>query len=139
MYYIISIFIGFIISTMTAMNGGLSNSYSLYPTSIIVHVLALIILTIILVIRRENVFIKEKLPFFYYIGGALGFLTLIFSNYAYPYLGVSVLLSLCLLGQSITSLVLDMFHVFNHNQKINFRTIIGIVILTVGIVVMIVM
>ncbi len=139
MYYSVAIIIGFIISTMTAMNGGLSNAYSLYPSSIIVHILALIILTIILIVRRDNIIIKEKLSFIYFLGGALGVLTLLFSNYAYPYLGVSVLLALCLLGQSLTSLVLDMFHVFNHNQKINCRTIIGIVIVTIGIVVMIIM
>lgn len=139
MYNIIAIFIGFIISIMTAMNGGLSNSYSLYPSSVMAHVFALSVLVVILIIKKQDVRIKEKLPLYYFIGGLLGVLTILFSNYAYPYLGVSVLLSLCLLGQSITSLVFDKLHIFNHNQKTNIRTIIGIIIVAIGIVIMMVM
>lgn len=136
MYYLLSVFIGFVISIMVALNGKLTDSFGIYLATFVIHVCAIIVLIIVLLLKKQKVKINSKLPIFYFSGGFLEVLTTVFNNYAFSYLGVSIMLSLCLLGQSITSLVLDCFHMFGHNQKINFKTILGLILLVLGIVFM---
>ncbi len=137
MYYILSVFIGFVISIMVTLNGELTSTYGVFLATVIIHICAILVLLVVLLINRQSIKIKKKIPLYYFIGGLLGVLTTVFNNYAFPFLGVSLLLSLCLLGQSATSLVLDMFHIFNHNQKTNNKTIFGLILLILGNIVMI--
>ena len=138
MYYFLSASVGFIISIMVALNGKLTESFGVYHATVLAHVFALIILLVIVIVRREKIKIDNKLPLYYFMGGFLGVLTTVFNNYAFSYLDVSVLLSLCLFGQSVTSLILDLLHVFNHQTKNNFKTYIGLAFLSLGITIMIV-
>lgn len=138
MNYGLSVFIGFVIAVMVALNGVLTQSLGIYHATLLIQFIGLIILILILWFRKLSIKILVKVPLYYFIGGFLGVLTTVFNNYAFPYLGVSIMLSLCLLGQSITSLTLDVLGVFNHKANNNYKTYIGLFLLVLGILVMII-
>lgn len=138
MFYILAVFVGFIISSMVALNGELTATFGVYHATVVIHLVALIVLLCVILIKKQKVKIDIKLPLYYFSGGILGVLTTVFNIYAFPFLSISVLLSLSLFGQSLTSIILDIFHVFNHNQKTNLRTYVGLAFFVLGIIVMII-
>ncbi len=138
MNYILSILTGFIISIMVALSGKLTQTVGIYHATFIAHFISIIILSLILFYKKTRIKINKKIPLYYFSGGFLGVLTTVFNNYAFSYIGVSILLSLCLFGQSLTSFLLDIFQVFNHKAKNNVRTYIGLLFLIIGIIIMII-
>lgn len=137
MNYVMAIFIGFIISIMVALSGVLTETVGVYHATLIAHITALAIIVVIMIIKKQKIKIRSKVPLYYFSGGLLGVLTTVFNNFAFSALGVSIMLSLCLLGQSVTSLILDAFHVFNHCATNNYKTYIGLGLLVSGIITMI--
>ena len=72
-----------------------------------------------------------------FTGGLIGILTVLFTNASFMGLGVSLTVSLSLLGQLITSLVIDHFGYFNMPVvEFNKKKILGLVIIIAGIYVM---
>jgi transporter family-2 protein len=137
MNYGLSIFVGFIISIMVALNGVLTGSLGIYHATLIAHIFGITVVILILLFRKQKIKIISKVPLYYFIGGFLGVLTTVFNNQAFSYLGVSIMLALCLFGQSVTSLILDALGVFNHKANNNYKTYIGLFLLVIGILVMI--
>ncbi|MCY1150917.1 MAG: DMT family transporter [Sphaerochaetaceae bacterium] len=138
MNYALSLMVGFTISIMVALSGVLTETIGVYHATLVAHITALVVLTLIVFFKKQSLKIKYKVPLFYFSGGLLGVLTTVFNNYAFSYLGVSVMLSLCLFGQSLTSLILDFLHMFNHTTKNNYKTYIGLACILFGIIIMII-
>lgn len=138
MNYILSILTGFTISIMVALSGVLTQTVGVYHATFIAHFISIIILSFIMFYKKTKIKINKKVPIYYFSGGLLGVLTTVFNNYAFSYIGVSILLSICLLGQSLTSFLLDIFQVFNHKAKNNIRTYVGLLFLLLGIIIMII-
>ncbi len=138
MNYALSLMVGFVISIMVALSGVLTETIGVYHATLVAHITALMVLSPILILKKQSLKIKFKVPLYYFSGGLLGVLTTVFNNYAFSYLGVSVMLSLCLFGQSLTSLILDFLHIFNHTTKNNYKTYIGLFFILFGIIIMIV-
>ena len=81
--------------------------------------------------------VSESIPFYMFTGGLIGILTVLFTNASFMGLGVSLTVSLSLLGQLITSLVIDHFGYFNMPVvEFNKKKILGLVIIIAGIYVM---
>ncbi|MEM1485568.1 DMT family transporter [Oscillospiraceae bacterium PP1C4] len=109
MYYLLSILAGVVISAMVSLNGGLTASYGNYSAAVIIHIVGVIFAASICVIRKERIQIKSRAPLWAYFGGTIGVLTTLFNNYAYGRVTMTSIVSLGLLGQSISSVVLDSF------------------------------
>jgi len=136
MYYLLSLFSGILIAISVFFNGRLSQTHSLHLSTVIIHIAGMILITAIILIKRDNPFSGIQ-KWYLYLGGAIGVFILICNNYAFNLIGVSAILALLLLGQSIAGLVIDQTgwlgmskHPF-HKHKI-----IGLVLLISGIAVM---
>ena len=98
---------GLISSISVQANGQLSNYYGNYRATVLIHLIGLVGIVGVLLCRRLPPLggRRPALPLF--LGGAIGVCTVACSNLSYAALGVSLTLSLSLLGQMIISLLID--------------------------------
>lgn len=137
MYYILSLATGVLISVMVAFNGGLTEQYGVYPATVIIHIVGLLLISLVVLIKHENPFAK-RYEWFLYLGGAIGVATTVFNNMAFGRISVSAILAIGLFGQSLAGLVVDQYGLLRM-PKHPFRKhkIIGLVLVLIGIVPMI--
>ena len=115
---IISIFIGALITIMIALNGILSQYLGNYVSSVIIHLLGLIGMIFILIVTKTKIKYRNNLRWYFYSAGIIGVFTVIFNNISFAALGVSLTVSLGLLGQSLSSLVIDHFGLLGMNKAL---------------------
>jgi transporter family-2 protein len=134
---LISIFIGFMVSLMIMINGNLSNSAGSYTSIVIIHIVGLIVTILILIVTKSKLQYHKGIPIYLYSAGAIGVFTVLFNNLSFLALGVSIPLALGLLGQSITSMIIDQFGLLGMKiVKFKKEKIIGLAFITLGIVIM---
>lgn len=137
MNYFISIFTGVILAVMVSLNGGVSNVAGNYAASVIIHFVGLIGIIFVLFYKKLKIKNLKGIPFYIFTGGLIGVFTVLFTNASSVVLGVSLTVSLSLLGQLVTSLVIDNFGYFDMPViKFDKRKILGLAIIAVGIYVM---
>lgn len=137
MNYFVSVFTGVILAIMVSLNGCVSNAAGNYVSSVIIHFIGLIGIIFVLIFTKSKIKNLKGIPFYMFSGGLIGVLTVLFTNASSGVLGVSLTVSLTLLGQLVTSLVIDNFGYFNMPiVKFDKRKILGLVIIITGIYVM---
>ncbi|KGJ48620.1 membrane protein [Clostridium sp. NCR] len=137
MNYLISILTGVVLSIMVVLNGDLGNATGNYISSVIIHFVGLIGIIILLVVTKSKIKNLKGIPFYMFSGGLIGILTVLFTNISFTNLGVSLTVSLALLGQLVTSIVIDHFGYFNLEvNKFEKKKIIGLGIIILGIFIM---
>lgn len=138
MYYLLAVICGSLVASMISINGGLTDFYGTYMATVIIHFVGLIFITIYLKIKGESFLPKERLPLYYFLGGAIGVGTTVFNNIAIGSLSISAILALSLFGQSITSIVIDHFGLLGMpTERFNKKKLIGLGFVLIGIIVMI--
>ncbi|OXX84283.1 hypothetical protein AVM15_05305 [Paraclostridium benzoelyticum] len=137
MNYLISILTGVVLSIMVVLNGDLGNATGNYISSVIIHFVGLIGIIILLVVTKSKIKNLKGIPFYMFSGGLIGILTVLFTNISFTNLGVSLTVSLALLGQLVTSIVIDHFGYFDLEiNKFEKKKIIGLGIIILGIFIM---
>jgi bacterial/archaeal transporter family-2 protein len=137
MSYIISVFTGSLLALMLSLNGRVGEASGNYTSSVIIHTIGLIGILAVLIITKSKIKNLKGIPFYMYLGGLIGVLTVIFSNASFLKLGVSLTSALCLFGQLITSIIIDHFGYFDFPVvKFNKKKIIGLTIIILGIFLM---
>lgn len=137
MYSLYSAFIGMLIAIMIGLNGALSNHLGNYSSSVVVHLVGLISIILILLIKKSKLTFKRGIPLYLYSAGAIGVIILLFNNITFNSLGVSLTVALGLLGQSIASIVIDSYGLFNMKiVKFNKKKLFGFILISLGIVIM---
>ena len=137
MNYFISIFTGIILAIMISLNGGLGNISGNYASSVIIHFVGLIGIIFVLIFTKSKIKNLKGIPFYMFTGGLIGILTVLFTNIGFMGLGVSLTVSLSLLGQLVTSLVIDHFGYFNMTVvEFDKKKILGLIVIIAGIYVM---
>ena len=137
MNYFISIFTGIVLAIMISLNGGLGNISGNYASSVIIHFVGLIGIIFLLIFTKSKIKNLKGIPFYMFTGGLIGILTVLFTNIGFMGLGVSLTVSLSLLGQLVTSLVIDHFGYFNMTVvEFDKKKILGLIIIIAGIYVM---
>ncbi|HSQ87672.1 DMT family transporter [Romboutsia sp.] len=137
MYSLYTGLIGVLISIMVAFNGVLANYIGNNYSSIIIHIVGLLGISFILMLNKNKISIPKNIPLYMYSAGAIGVLTVLFSNISFNALGASVTLSLGLLGQSVSSIMIDNYGLFGMKvNKFNKKKIIGFTLISLGIVIM---
>ncbi len=135
MYQVLSVLSGILITVMVAINGQLTGKYGVYSATVMIHVIGLLFITSLVTIRRKDLRPLRKLPFYYFLGGAVGVGTVVFNNLAFGHISVSAILALGLLGQILTSLVVDQFGFFRMPQHpFSAQKLPGIALVIFGIV-----
>lgn len=138
MYYFLSILAGLLTALMITFNGELTNVYGTYTASVIIHFVGLVFISIYMLYKKADFLPKKRLPLAYFLGGAIGVATTVFNNIAFGVLSVSAILALTLLGQSISSIVIDHFGLFGMQQeRFNKKKLIGLSFVLIGIIIII--
>ena len=134
MYYLISFATAMLVSAMVTVNGTLSNAYGTYLSTVMIHAVGIVPASLIALVRRERVFAVRGLKPGVFLGGAIGVITVV-CNAAYTGgIGVSAMVALSLLGQTVASLLVDQFGLFHMPVKrFNGAKLIGLLFTAAGI------
>lgn len=133
----LSALIGIFISIMILFNGTLSKYLGNTTTAVVFHLLGCSILFFILIFSRSKLNLKKKFPVYLLLSGSIGILPIYFNNIGFAVLGISIPIALSLLGQSITSIIIDHFGLFDMNIiRFDKRKLVGLMIISFGIFVM---
>lgn len=138
MYSIISAGIGALIAIMILFNGAMSSAIGNGMALVLIHTTGLFAVMIVLILRNEFRLAKvAKIPWYLFTAGALGVFTVTFNNMSFLNIGMSLTLALGLFGQSLAALIFDHYGILGM-EKVKFRKkkIIGLGMITIGIVVM---
>lgn len=133
----LAILIGVLLSFMVLTNGSLAGYLGNYPSTVINHAIGLSLVLLIFFFKKIKIKTLAGAPFYIYLGGAVGVFTVLFTNLSFTHLGISSTLALSLLGQSITSIIIDHFGLLGMPKiKFNIKKSIGISFVGVGIFLM---
>ncbi|QGU94390.1 EamA-like transporter family protein [Clostridium bovifaecis] len=139
MYKLSAVFIGLLIAVMVTFNGILASYAGDYLAVLIVQVTALVTISLILIIKRKKINLKREIPFYLFLGGAIGVVLTLFNNICFKHLGVSLTLSLGLLGQSVAAVIIDHFGLLGMDKyEFNKEKLIGFALAFAGISIMII-
>lgn len=137
MYNVYTGLIGVLISIMIAFNGVLANYIGNNYSSVIIHIVGLLGISFILLLNKNKMSMPKNIPLYMYSAGAIGVLTVLFSNISFNTLGASITLSLGLLGQSVSSIMIDNYGLFGMKvDKFDKKKIIGFALISLGIFIM---
>lgn len=134
MNYSISIFAGSLLALMVSFNGLVGAAAGNYASSVIIHFIGLIGMIIVLLVTKSKLHGLKKASFYMYSAGIVGILTVLFSNMTFVTLGVSLTVALSLLGQLLTSLLIDQYGMFGLPKiPFNKQKIVGFATIIIGI------
>ena len=132
MLAIFAILSGALIAVTVVQNGDLALYLGNYHATALVHAVGIVTILLWLLIRREKFTWNRLTPWYAYMGGVLGVLTVLGSNLSFAALGVSVSMALMLLGQTLMGVAVDQFglfgaqkHPFQPAHAISLALIIG--------------
>lgn len=108
MYYFLSLLTGCLTAVMIVSNGKLSNVSGLNSATLLIHITGLITISIFIILKKENPFSKKN-ALILYSGGIIGVATTLMNNVVFGQIPISAIVALGLLGQSLTSIVIDQF------------------------------
>lgn len=139
MYKSFAVFSGILIAFMITFNGLLSNYTGGYLALIIIHVVGLIILIPILLFKRQKLSSLKYIPIYLFGAGAIGIFMVFFTNISFSFLGVSLTVSLGILGQSIASCIIDHYGLLGMEiSKFQKEKLFGFVLVFIGIIIMVI-
>lgn len=137
MYKLLSGLIGILITVMLAFNGVLAKNTGNYSSIVIIHLVGLICISFILLIRKIKLRFQNDIPIFLYSAGAIGVFTVLLNNLSFNSIGASLTLALGLLGQSLTSIVIDHYGLLGAKVcAFKKQKLFGLIIIALGIVIM---
>lgn len=139
MFNILSIFIGILIGLMTSFNGILATYTGNYTSSVIIHFVGLIGVTFILIFNKSKLKFDRSIPLALYSAGIIGVFTVLFNNLTFVPLGATLTMALGLLGQTISSIIIDHFGLLGVTvSKFNSKKLIGLCIIIIGLIIMVI-
>lgn len=137
MYSILALLIGALISIMLSFNGLLEKNVGVIYSLVIIHIVGLITVAVIMLIKREKIKIKEKLPIFLFSGGAVGVMLTFVNITTIGKIGVALTTSLAVFAQLIFSSLIDHYGLFGMDKyKFNPKKLVGFIIVFIGLVIM---
>ena len=134
---LISVLIGALIALMVLFNGSLSSFLGNYQAGVIIHFVGLVATCLFMFTRKIKLKTKKNIPFYMYMAGVIGVITVMFNNIGFVNLGASLTLAIGLLGQTIASIVCDHFGLLGTNKfKFEKKKFIGLAFIVIGIGIM---
>ena len=137
MYNFLSLLTGILITIMISFNGILSNYIGNYSSTFVIHLVGILILSFIFLIKKYKIKVSPNISLIFYSAGIIGVFTVLLNNLSFTNLGASLTISLGLLGQTISSLIIDSFGLIKMRRiKFEKRKLLGISMIMVGITIM---
>ena len=139
MEFILAILAGTIVTIKNVFNGQLSNQVGVYLSTVIIHLVGLFTLIIIIIIKKQKISFQNHIPLILYTGGMIGVFTVLFNVMSISTIGAALVTALGLLGQMLTSLVLEYKGWLGAKKRtLTFQKVISLVLVMIGIGVMII-
>ncbi len=113
----LAILAGVLIAVTVVQNGDLAQYFGNYLGTVLVHVVGLFTILAVLAARRTPLRWDRHTPWYAYLGGVLGVLTVLGSNISFAGLGVSVAVAMMLLGQTAMGAAVDQFGLFGAQRR----------------------
>lgn len=133
----LSFLTGIIITVMNIFNGQLSDYVGVYLSTVLIHLIGLMTFIIIMLVMKQKLSFHHHLPLLFYTGGMIGVLTVIFNVMSISTIGAALVTALGLLGQMITSFVLEQKGWLGTlKRKLSLQKIISFIVVMIGIGVM---
>lgn len=131
---IILAMLGGILTTLSmVVNSSLGKKIGVIQSTCINYIVGLICSILVLVALGSSVNISietfEKMPFYIFLGGAIGVSVVYFSNIIIPKIPVVYSTLLLFVGQVVTGIIIDFFVM----SEISFTKLIGAIIIIIGI------
>ena len=127
---------GVLISMANTANALLGEVWGQYVAPIIIHAIGLVLIAVLCKGKYRSL---RGIPFIYLLGGVAGFGTVILCNIAAEHMGVTLMMVLTLVGQTVSSMVVDGLGIMGlKKKKIDKNRIISLSLITIGAVVMLV-
>lgn len=137
MFNLLSIFTGALISIMITLNSFLGSSLGNYTSSVVIHLAGLIAVIIVLFLKKSKIKYDKNIPLLTYSAGAIGVFTVLFSNLSISVIGASLTVALGLLGQTLSSIVIDQYGLLGMKIcRFDEKKIFGLTLIVIGIIIM---
>lgn len=137
MYQTFAILIGVLITIMITINGILDSYIGNFYSLLIIHIVGLLGVTLVLLGTKLKIRFKEKIPWYLFISGIIGVFVVFSNNISIQVLGVTLTVSLGLLGQIIMSYIIDNYGLMGMKVcRFEKKKMIGVAIMILGIIVM---
>lgn len=138
MFTLLTIFAG-MIGAITVLQGGqLAEFYGSYSSAVVTHAVGLLAAAVLYAVQRKRLPVRQHAAPWMYLGGVIGAGTVVLNNMAYSGVGVTAIVGLGLLGQSITSLFVDQFGLLGAARNPFFKEkLLGLVAVLAGALVMV--
>ena len=137
MEFILAIVAGMIVTIMNVFNGQLSNQVGVYLSTVTIHLIGLLTFIMIMFIKHQKISFQNHIPLILYTGGMIGVFTVIFNVMSISTIGAALVTALGLLGQMLTSLVLETKGWLGAKKRtLTLQKIISLMIVMIGIGVM---
>ncbi len=139
MPYILAVLSGLLLSLMVYFNGQLGASTTFYWGSVLFHCIGLFFfsLTLSFTTKSKKVLFTNDFKdgaFFIVLPGILSAFTIVLSNLSLTHLGVTLMVGISLLGQVITSLLIDAMGILGKQKSLpNLNQWMGTALLFLGL------
>ena len=131
---IILAMLGGILTTLSMIvNSSLGKKIGVLQSTCINYIVGLICSTLVLILLGSSVKVNAetflKMPFYIFLGGAIGVSVVYFSNIIIPKIPVVYSTLLLFVGQVVTGIIIDFFVM----SEISFSKLVGAVVIIIGI------
>lgn len=134
---LIAYFTGLVLSIMVTFNGLLSGVTSAYVSNVVYHGFGLIFFGIALFFINKQTK-QPQFNLYYLIPGFLGSITIVLNNIVLNVIGVTMMIAFTLVGQVVTSLVIDQWGLLGKEVTASKkRHWVGVAIMAVGLTIMV--
>lgn len=140
MYKNLALINGVILAIMVFFNGMLASKTGPYMSTLIYHVLGLLMIIIVSIIKKNKLTNLREVPFLLLLPGVLSVITILLNNISIPHIGVTLAVGVGLFGQLVMSSLVEHFGLFGMPaNKLKKGKIVGLSIISLGIIFMITM
>lgn len=140
MYKNLALINGLILAIMVFLNGMLASITGPYMSTLIYHVLGLLLIIFISIIKKNRLSNLKEVPLIFLLPGILSVITILLNNISIPKVGVTLAVGVGLFGQLVMSSFVEHFGLFGMPaNKIKKEKILGLSIISLGIIFMITM
>lgn len=131
---IILAMLGGVLTTLSMIvNSSLGKKIGVLQSTCINYIVGLICSTLVLILLGSSVKVNAetflKMPFYIFLGGAIGVSVVYFSNIIIPKIPVVYSTLLLFVGQVVTGIIIDFFVM----SEISFSKLVGAVVIIIGI------
>jgi len=138
MYKNLALINGVILAIMVFFNGMIAKITGPYMSTLIFHLLGLLLIIIISLISKNRLTSLKQIPFIFFLPGILSVITILLNNISIPQIGLTLSIGVTLFGQLVMSSLVEHFGLFGMPvNKFKKEKTLGFSIIALGIIVMI--